>query len=150
MNISNLETELNRYKENLGANKKYYHLNSISNFFFHFDSLKDDISKQLVMDSLTACFKYYEEHAIGNVKQSMDVFQQFLIPVGKIYQKQVGFFVFTKPSVMLLLIASGYAVDYFVFKNNPVFLTTYTILILSFIGYSGFKFSQRKLYAFCW
>jgi hypothetical protein len=150
MNISNLETELNRYKQNLGANKKYYHLNSISNFFFHFDSLKNDVSKQFVMNSLTACFKYYEEHAIINVRQSMDAFQQYLIPVGKIYQKQIGFFVFTKPSTMLLLIVSGYAIDYFVFKNNRVFFTAYSILILSFIGYSGFKFSQRKVYAFCW
>jgi hypothetical protein len=150
MDITNLEIELEKYKENLGATKKYYHLNSISNFFFHFDSLKDDASKQFVMDSLKACFSYYEEHSITTVGQSMSIFKEYLIPVGKIYQKQLGFFVFTKPSVMFLLIISGYSIAYFVFKNNPIFLTAYSVLILAFIGYSGFKFSQRKLYAFCW
>jgi hypothetical protein len=150
MNITNLESELERYKKNLGANKKYYHLNSIGNFFFHFDNLRDDESKQFVIDSLTACFAYYEEHRIDNISDSMKTFQQYLIPVGKIYQKQLGFFVFTKPPMMLLLITSGYSISYFVFKNNLIFFTTYTILVLAFIGYSGFKFSQRKLYAFCW
>ena len=150
MDITNLETELDRYRKNLGTNKKYYHLNSISNFFFHFDSLQDDESKQFVMDSLTACFKYYEEHSINDIRESMNIFQQYLIPVGKIYQKQLGFFVFTKPLMMFLLIISGYSISYFVFKNNPIFFATYSILVLLFIGYSGFKFSQRKMYAFCW
>jgi hypothetical protein len=150
MDISNLEIELERFKNNLGNNKKYYHLNSISNFFFHFDSLQDDESKQFVLNSLTACLSYYEDHAINTVRESMQIFQQYLIPVGKIYQQQAGFFVFTKPLMMLLLIISGYSISYFVFKNDPVFLISYSILILLFITYSGFKFSQRKLYAFCW
>jgi hypothetical protein len=150
MGINNLESELDRYKKNLGANKKYYHLNSISNFFFHFNDLRDDESKQFVMDSLTACLAYYESHAINTIKESMDIFQQYLIPVGKIYQKQLGFFVFTKPAMMLLFMATGYAISYFVFKNNIVFFATYSILVLLFICYSGFKFSQRKMYAFCW
>jgi len=150
MDTSNLEIELDRYKKNLGFNKKYYHLNSISNFFFHFDALRDEESKQFVLDSLTACFSYYEEHSINNVRESMQLFQQYLIPVGKIYQQQLGFFVFTKPAPMLLIITSGYAIAYFVFKNDPIFIIPYSVLILTFIGYSGFKFSHRKLYAFCW
>lgn len=142
--------ELERYKKNLGSNKKYYHLNSISNFFFHFDSLQDEESKQFVMDSLTACFAYYETHSITDIRESMTIFQRYLLPVGKTYQNQLGFFVFTKPYMMVLFIASGYSVAYFIFHNNKIFLLTYSILVLAFIAYSGIKFSQRKLYAFCW
>lgn len=150
MDITNLETELSRYKKNLGANKKYYHLNSISNFFFHFNSLQDEESKQFVMDSLTACFSYYEAHAITNIGESKQVFEAYLVPVGKIYQTQVGFFVFTKPWMMLLLTVSGYAIAHFIFRNSPTFILTYSFLLLLFILHSGIKFSQRKLYAFCW
>ena len=150
MEITDFQIEINALKDVLDSrHKKYYHLNSIENFLFHFNNLNND-NREIVLQLLIQCFNYYKTHSIRDIYESLDVFQRYLKPIGKIYELQLGFSIFIKPWLFLLYIIPGYVLVYYLFDNNHIILYFFSLIVLSFIIYFFVKLSNKKLYAFLW
>jgi hypothetical protein len=150
MEIADFQIEIKALKDVLdSSHKKYYHLNSIENFLFHFNSLNND-NREIVLRLLIQCFDYYRVHSIRNIYESLDVFQIYLKPIGKIYESQLGFSIYIKPWLFLLYIIPGYVLIYYIFDNNHIILYIFSVIVLSFIVCFFLKVSNKKLYAFLW
>lgn len=151
MEIAIIRQEIRALKNTLdSSDRKYYHLHSIENFLYHFNALTDNESKEYIQELLSNCIEYYNYHSIPNAIESLDIFQKFLKPAGKIYERQLNFFILIKSWLLTLYILVGYLIVFLLFNNNRIATLIFLFIVLIFIVFLGVKFSQRKLYAFLW
>lgn len=151
MEIAAIRREVRALKNTLySSDRKYYHLHSIENFLHHFNALADNESKKYIQELLSNCIEYYNYHSIPNVIESLDIFQKFLKPAGKIYERKLNFFILIKPWLLTLYILVRYLIVFLAFNNNQIATLIFLFIVLILIIFLGIKFSQYKLNAFLW
>ncbi|MES2430126.1 MAG: hypothetical protein V4556_04260 [Bacteroidota bacterium] len=138
-----------RYRKRVfNADKKYYHINSIENFILNLHLIKPE-SKELVINSLESCIKYYKENSITDVRHSLKIFNLHLKSIGKIYEEQASFFILIKPWILTTLVLLPNLLIYFL-NVNMIFTIMFNFSILGIIIYLAIKYQKHKLYAFLW
>lgn len=129
--------------------QKFYHLNSIDCFLVNFYLIKDEEQKRKVLESLTECVNYYQNFKVDSISQSLKIFNEYLKPVGIIYEKEAGFWVLIKSWILFLYITIANFSIYFLSNKNIYFIIANSILLL-FCAYLAKKYNSKKLYAFMW
>ena len=127
--------------------KKFYHFRSISNFLYHINDKK--LSNQnLVIGNLLELMDFLESNNIDSIHDSLTVFNRFLKPIGELYEKDLGFFIFMKPWILNIWISI--LLVFFYMIGNKIYLTIFLIALFIFFIYWGYKVYKRKVYAFMW
>lgn len=130
------------------SKKKYYHFRSVSNFLLYLDMLTNEKEKYFSLEKLNNYFSYIENNEIDDVHESLALFNNFLKPIGELFEKRFGFFVMIKPWIMNFWIIVFLLIFWYI---QNTFLFIFFLLILSlFFFYLGFKIKKKKVYAFMW
>lgn len=150
MNLIEVTQEFSKIKTEIGSfNKKFYHLNSIENFIHNFGLIKSDSSRNFILNSLEDYFIYCNGNSITEIHKSLEIFNKYLKPVGKIYEKEAGFAIFIKPWLLTLYIVAINFIVYILGSNISASIIC-NLIILFFIFYLAYKYKEHKLYAFLW
>lgn len=124
-------------RENI-SKKKYYHLETVSNFILYFSSIKDRARKAEIHKNLTDYLILINEIDQIDHKMGKTLFDQFLLPTSKLYSIYSGFFVYPKIDILVIIFVFLNALIWVVGLPSPV----YPVLSLAFFIY--FIFIQKK------
>jgi len=92
---------VNRYPKN---KLKYIHYRTVQNFIFHLDNVSDNFQRDKITKSLTEYIELIDQSSvISNAIDAKELFQQYLEPIGNIYQQQLNFHISIKPATLLFL-----------------------------------------------
>jgi len=136
--IENLKFKIPKEK------KKYYHFRSIDNFIYHINNKKLS-NKKFVINKLLEFIEFLE---INTIHDSLIIFNNFLKPVGDLYEKNLNFFIMARPWILNIWICILGA--FFLMLKNNVYVNFFVLVLFLFCIYLAYKVYKKKVYAFMW
>jgi len=123
---------------------KYLHPKTINNFIFHFNSLRYKEKEFTFLHLNNYLHEVEEMHTITR-NESADLFTAYLLPVAKIYDRDLGF----TPMINIFLIILWFiAIGILLILLNLPTIVFYllALLLLTYYAYAVFKKMQKKVY----
>jgi hypothetical protein len=129
-------------------NKKFYHFHSIENFIYHIDNLESPVKERtyLILDEYLERIKKYP---IENLQECTSLFDDYIRPVGSLYEKTFGFMPMISTWVIIfwavLLFGFLYA-----FNFSVIFYWIVGIPLVAYYFYITKKRVNKKVYGLEW
>ena len=143
-----LEIELDEVLQQPLNKKKYYHYRSIDNFLFYLDQIENKDEKEKIFSIL---YEYLEilKTTIIDRGESITLFNKYIRPVGKFYEKSFHFM------PVFGVLAAGFWILLFsliqyMFKLTPLFYLFTVLPILLYYLYCLRKTLDKKVYGLMW
>lgn len=144
--LKEYEDMLSRLKDNY---KKYYHVNSVRNFIWHYDEISDLAAKRKIYDILISFFCEAKSKKVDDVYLSNDLFKNHLSVIGEYYEDNLKFVVY--PKIWILTVWSLFVLLILLIVRLPnwVFLIYFTGLLI-YITFLIRKIYEKRVYTFLW
>jgi hypothetical protein len=147
--ISDIKFQIENLKNNISkSNRKFYHFRSVSNFLFYFDKVNNKEDRDFITEKLNGFLIYIGNNNVENVHQSLTLFNEYLKPIGELFEKIFHFFVMIEP--WILNIGIGFVFIIFWLTNSITYFLIFLFPLSLFCFYLGVKVYKRKVYAFMW
>jgi hypothetical protein len=86
---------------------KYLNLKSIENFITHYDRIKPDSKKSFVLENLNGFIDSFKDLYNPNLDDYLELYNLFIVPVGRLYSSKAGFTFVTRPKYYILYLVIG-------------------------------------------
>ena len=124
---------------------KRFHLITVENFIYHFESIKDRRKRELVYQQLSGYLYYVKDFEVMDKYLSIELFNKYFGPIIHIYLRY-GFVFIPGVSFLGLLVAAAIVL---LLTLASVWLTTAALLLLLlYILRVEQKKRQRKIYGY--
>lgn len=138
MTLFDLENRLNSLILN-HARPKYLHPRTIKNFIYHFNSLGVN-EKEFVLNHLDGYLHEIEETGVLTRDECADIFNIYVLPISKIYERDLGF----APMVHFFVTLVWFFCISFLMVLLNVSAILYYLLAFILLVYYGRIYSKRK------
>ena len=128
--------------------KRFYHFRSIQNFISSFDKLGSD-QKQKVYSTLIEYLQKIKQEPIEDMHQSTTLFDEYIRPVGNLYEKNLGFMPMMSVWVICFWVIVLFGIM-FIFRLSIIFYCVIGILLASYYIYLLKKRTEKKVYGLKW
>ncbi len=148
-NKDDIQNRLERLMQKKNLIKKYYHFHSMQNFIYFFDDLESAQVKGKVYFSLMEYLDIVNKEPIENIHQCTELFDQYIKPVGNLYERTFGFM-----PVMSLWVIAFWCIALFgilyIFNSPVLVYLVIGIVILCYYFYLLKKKMNKKVYGLKW
>jgi len=136
----------NRFDKLLASHPRSKYLNprTVKNFIYHFNSLGAN-EKEFIFNQLNGYLHEAEEADVLTRNECADLFNSYLLPVSKIYERDLGF----APKINLLSILVlfvGAGVPLFLLNAPAIVFYLLVVVLLLYYIHIFSKRTQRKVY----
>ena len=145
----NIDNKLSELINREGIIHKYYHFKSVQNFIYHLNKLND---KDIVIKVCIILNEYLDsvkDAPITDRMISLELFEEFIRPVGNIYERNAGFMPMLRSWVVFFWIVFFFLILY-VFSVPPVFFSLVATSVVIYYIYIIRKRIDHKVYGFMW
>lgn len=121
-----LVKKFNEFQGEFQSDRKYCHLRSVANFINHFDEITSDHKRLIVYNLLNEYMDCLSTNEVSSWDDAKQLFDNYIIPVGLIYNKEAGFKMLISPFLStvfciltnLILLIVGFNWIYFLVVNT--------------------------------
>ena len=144
-----IQSSLNELILKKNKEERFYHYRSLQNFIHFFDDLGSIQLKKQVYSILIEYLEIVKSEPIEDIHQCTTLFDEYIRPVGHLYEKSLGFMPIMSFWVMAFWFIFLFGIIY-VF-NLPII--SYYIIGILFLGYYFYCLKKRmdkKVYGLKW
>lgn len=129
--------------------KRFYHFHSIENFIYHFDDLENIQIKERIYLILSEYLERVKEHPIENLQECTSLFDDYIRPVGNLYERTFGFMPMINNWVIIFwtILIFGFV---YAFNLSIIFYWIIGVLFFSYYFYIRKKRIEKKVYGLEW
>ena len=89
--MNSFKKKMLQLRESGLVNQQFYHLQSTANFIAFIDKLKSKSERERVYHILNNYLDVVQQEPVENAAMSMELFNEFIRPVGRIYEVEFDF-----------------------------------------------------------
>lgn len=144
---NDLAAKVLRLSEGGLVNERFYHLKSLTNFIAFIDKLNNASERERVYLLLSNYLDVVQQEPVEDVTMSMELFNEFIRPVGRLYEDEFAFM----PMINLWVICFWMIVCFSVLYILNLSIIVYCIVGLPLLVYYGYVFKKRidkKVYGY--
>ena len=147
-NKQDIQDRLNEVLLEENIVKRFYHFRSMQNFISSFDKLGSD-QKQKVYSILIEYLQRIKQEPIQDMHQSTTLFDEYIRPVGNLYERTLGFMPMISSWVIIFWAIVLFSFLY-VFNLSIIFYAAIGIFLSSYYIYVLIKKTEKKVYGLKW
>lgn len=144
---NDLAEKVLRLREGGLVNERFYHLKSTANFIAFIDKLNSASERERVCLLLSSYLDVVQQEPVEDAAMSMELFNEFIRPVGRLYEDEFGFMPMINLWVICFWVVVCFSVLYIL--NLPIIV--YCLVGLTLLVYYGYVFKKRidkKVYGY--
>lgn len=145
----NLQNKFNDLKLARDSNQKFYHFRSIENFIYHFDDVGSLELKEKIYSILMEYLQKVIEDPIENLEECTSLFDDYIRPVGNLYERALGFMPMIRIWVIIFWVIPLMIIVY-ALNLSIIFYGIIGVLFLSYYFYIRKKRIEKKIYGLEW
>lgn len=144
-----LEEKLNEVMGQPFIKRKYYHHRSIENFIHFFNKVSSVQEREKIFFILNEYLDAVKQEPVEDASASLDLFNEYIRPIGKIYEEDFDFM----PMINLWVICFWIAVAFLAIYTFNLSFIFYLITGIPLLAYYLFVLKKRiskKVYGCMW
>ncbi|SKA09389.1 hypothetical protein [Sediminibacterium ginsengisoli] len=139
--ITDLKDKLDKLKNSIHPDyHKYLNIRSIGNFLTHFDKIKPDSKKKFIVQHLNNFLDASGELITPSPEEYLELYNLYIVPVGRIYQAKANFSFVTKPAYFIIYAVIGIAVLFFL--KAPIWASLLIVILIILFTYLNIRDSK--------
>ncbi len=129
--------------------RKYYHINSVSNFIDSVSLFMDADIQERVFIALQGYVTFIRNNVILNTGESLTAYNDFLKPIARYYEMGLDFSIHIKVPVFITVLVLIVCIVYLLYPS--ILVISAIVLIMQGLYLRNYKKSKnKKAYAFMW
>lgn len=148
-NKDDIQTRLNKLIDEKSLIKRFYHFRSIQNFIHFFDELESIQLKEKVYSTLMEYLDIVNKDPIEDIHQCTQLFDQYIRPVGNLYEETFGFMPVMSLWVIIFCCIALFSILY-IFNLSLILYFVIGVIVLCYYFYLLKKKMDKKVYGLKW
>lgn len=145
--MNSLKKKMLQLRESGFVNQRFYHLQSTANFIAFIDKLKSKSERERVYHLLNNYLDLVQQEPVENAAMSMDLFNEFIRPVGRIYEVEFDFMPMINLWVIFFWIIICFSILY-ILNLSIIFYCIVGVLLIVYYIYVLKKRIDKKVYGY--
>jgi hypothetical protein len=146
--IEVLEEMLENIRKSGDAKRlKYFHLGTIDNFIYHFESIKHRKQREFILEKLHEYLTLIQSVEFVDTAKGQAIFHEYIYPISDVYNRYAGFFILPGNGMVSALCIVVFVLLYFLELSRWINLSV-TIFLFLYITFLFIKKKQRKVYGY--